>query len=558
MAIQESDYIDFGNGIIGDDTFDVWRKKTNSLKIDINNLDTNLSERITEELTSVDGLYVPLNGSATLVETQLSFNAATTTFNNKVSIGGGALTGNASKITSTPAIESSIQLTAPKIQAVQHLILGTKVYDVPGVPSQDNAVLVTKENGELSWKAPGTVFDDSGANRATTQVFEEVMPVGTVVALAGEINDPNFQICNGGTLLKEEYPDLFEVIKYKYDEGLETVDGGARFALPNYDGRVPVGIGSADGVSFGETIGAKGGTSNTSTNGHALSLTQIPPHSHSYRVEVDSKSGPTLECIVPDRARDESGTTASRFGGILNAGGNASGGTDAHSHVINAENRVQPYITVKWYIKAVKSSKIDFIINTPNDSALEAKDTSKDGNPIISDITPIDGTVQLKVKTDETSIAIFDNELRVKKDPVIEGSITADNLVIKNFQAMRRDVDNGSIEIRGGSNFTTGEDASGNTGGGRLFLFGNTHSSFSGQFFVDAKKHSLRNYAGKKVLLHLDEDGTATLPESVKPNPNATPPVTGTFTSNKSIVTKEYLAGIFNLSDAGVLTINVS
>ena len=43
MAIQTSDYMDFGNGIIGDDTFDVWRKKTNRIKVDLDSINTTLS-----------------------------------------------------------------------------------------------------------------------------------------------------------------------------------------------------------------------------------------------------------------------------------------------------------------------------------------------------------------------------------------------------------------------------------------------------------------------------------------------------------------------------------
>ena len=56
MAIQETDYMDFGNGIIGDDTFDVWRKKTNRIKVDLDSVNAALGDRI-------DGISVDLGAA---------------------------------------------------------------------------------------------------------------------------------------------------------------------------------------------------------------------------------------------------------------------------------------------------------------------------------------------------------------------------------------------------------------------------------------------------------------------------------------------------------------
>ena len=192
MAIQISDIMDFGNGIIGDDTFDVWRKKTNRIKVDLDSINTTLTGRL--DALDAGGLgtdYIPKDGAATAVSTELSFSSLTT-FTNNVSVNGGVLSGSANKITSTPEFESSTQLTSSKVKAISKLILGAKEYSVPNAPAINNAVLVGNTGGGLSWQNPATVFESAGGLQQTTTVFEEVMPLGSVVALAGDTNDTNF------------------------------------------------------------------------------------------------------------------------------------------------------------------------------------------------------------------------------------------------------------------------------------------------------------------------------------------------------------------------------
>ena len=426
MAIQQSDIMDFGNGIIGDDTFDVWRKKTNSLKGEIDLVNTTLTNKINTDVSALIPLFVPIAGSATSVSTPLQFTSPVT-LTSTIDINGTILTGNSSKLVSDKEFDSSVQLTSPKVKATSKLILGTKEYTVPPSPAINNAVLTSATTaGELQWQNAATLFESSGGLQQTTAVFEEVMPVGAVIACAEDPNDSNFLLCEGGSALKSTYPKLYEVLKgggttARYGE---TSPGSANgtFTLPNYSGRVLVGVGTAGSVNFGNVFGADGGDTTTSTSSVTLTAAQsgLPAHSHSYTLEDPRGS---------TNASLGSGNGASDFNTAFTSvvGGTSFPATDAHAHSITTANRIQPYVTVRYYIKAVENSKIDFKINV-NQSGLKSTDAGGIPQTLIS---VSNETHSLSVNPDNTSIALDNNfKVSVKSSPTIQGTITATGNVI--------------------------------------------------------------------------------------------------------------------------------
>ena len=80
------------------------------------------------------------------------------------------------------------------------------------------------------------------------------MPIGSIILFAGETIPTGWLICDGDTLNEEEYPELFDVIRYKYG------GSGLDFNLPNFKGRVGVGLDSTQTEfdTLGETGGYKG------------------------------------------------------------------------------------------------------------------------------------------------------------------------------------------------------------------------------------------------------------------------------------------------------------
>lgn len=476
MAILESDYMDFGNGIIGDDTFDIWRKKTNSLKVEIDSVNVALTAKINTDTANLSTVYIPQAGSATSVSTALQFTSPIT-FASNVLIGDSTLSSSGNKLNIDKEVDSSVQLTSTKVRAKTNLILGDKTYNVPSSPAINNAVLVAQTNGTLSWQNVASIFQLSGGLNQTTAVFEEVMPVGSVIPLAANPNDPNFLLCEGALVGKSAYPDLYEVLK----NGTATCIYGEttnEFRLPDYRGRVAVGTGGTS-VTFPTSFGVTGGTDTRSTSGHTLTIDQIPAHRHwspwvaddtalTSGQKTDYENSPLFgadagNVTLTDRIHFDIGSVnatsnnddyyafTTYAGG---ASGDASltgltdvnnvqytgGATTSHSHNITAANRVQPYITVKWYIKAKKNTKIDFKIDIAN-SGLKSTTFGGQAQTLIS---PVNETIQLDIDPDNTSIAIVNGKVAVKSSPTIPGSPIITGPDIKLYNETRRGTAEGS------------------------------------------------------------------------------------------------------------------
>lgn len=472
MAIQQSDLIDFGNGIIGDDTFDIWRKKTNSIKVTVDSVSANLTSKINTDIGNLATVYIPSAGLATSVSTALQFTGPIT-FDENLNIGGSLLFSQSNKLKTDKEFDSSVQVTSTKVRAKNNLILGNKTYSVPSSPAINNSVLVAQTSGALSWANISDIFSASGGFTQTTTVFEEVMPVGTVIPLAAGTNDPNFLLCEGGQVSKNDYQDLYNVLKNGTNECIYGDDGDENgfFTLPDYSGRVLVGTGGTT-PAFSSTFGVSGGTNDRSTSAHNLTIEEMPRHDHVFVPSTLYSTADTLTNQPPDMltAQPTNGNTtqssanlpANSFikqrnyladtGGegaeILNSAQRSQynldgigkfadgeyGSSKAHSHTISPSARIQPYVTVKWFIKAKKNSKINFGINIAN-SGLSSTNAEGAGQTLIS---PVDETITLKAQVDNTSIRVHNGNIAIKEAPFIEGTITTTGPDLKIDNATRR------------------------------------------------------------------------------------------------------------------------
>jgi len=94
--------------------------------------------------------------------------------------------------------------------------------------------------------------------------------IGEIVTFAGPTNpSANFLPCDGASVLRSDYPDLFTVIGVNYG----SVDG-SHFNVPDLRGRVPLGVGTGGGLST-YSLGQTGGEES-----HQLTVGELASHTH--------------------------------------------------------------------------------------------------------------------------------------------------------------------------------------------------------------------------------------------------------------------------------------
>ena len=102
-----------------------------------------------------------------------------------------------------------------------------------------------------------------------------ISPVGSIMIWPGATNTwptTNWRQCNGATLSKTTYPELFAVIGYTYG------GSGDNFELPNLRGKFVTGVGSDD---WNNTLNATGGRPDAILPKHNHDITD-PGHQHDF------------------------------------------------------------------------------------------------------------------------------------------------------------------------------------------------------------------------------------------------------------------------------------
>ncbi len=93
--------------------------------------------------------------------------------------------------------------------------------------------------------------------------------MGMIKIFAGNFAPTGWLMCNGQLLSIAQNSALFSILGTTYGG-----DGITTFALPNFQSRVPIGMGQGPGLSYR----SQGEVSGTETN--TLNITNIPPHNH--------------------------------------------------------------------------------------------------------------------------------------------------------------------------------------------------------------------------------------------------------------------------------------
>lgn len=160
--------------------------------------------------------------------------------------------------------------------------------------------------------------------------------IGEVICYAGPTSpDADWLACDGSSLLRSAYPDLFAVIGVTYGAA-----DGTHFSLPDLQSRVPLGVGTGSGLST-YALGQQAGEET-----HTLIVSETPSHSHADtgHVHTEGAAAPSLGAAILGvpipSAVPVPGITGVGSAAIANTGGDG------------AHNTVQPILALNFFIVA--------------------------------------------------------------------------------------------------------------------------------------------------------------------------------------------------------------
>ena len=181
--------------------------------------------------------------------------------------------------------------------------------------------------------AYGMIPTNSPKGSAFQAVQETIISSGSIQMFAGSVAPNGWLICNGDTVSRSAYNNLFKVIGTTYGVG----NSNTTFTLPDMRGRCPIGVGTGTSLTartLGSSVGAETATlseANMASHTHATTVgTQSANHTHtgtSGTVSADHTHG-------WGRNVGSSGSYGLRDGANRSANGtpNTQGANQDHSH----------------------------------------------------------------------------------------------------------------------------------------------------------------------------------------------------------------------------------
>ena len=116
--------------------------------------------------------------------------------------------------------------------------------------------------------------------RDNLKYVKESLPAGIIIGYGGAAAPDQWFLCDGTAISRSTYSALFTAIGDSYGVG----NGSSTFNLPDYRGRVMVGLSSTD-ADF-DTLGEKYGSKT-----HTLTSAQMPVHTHIQNAHTHIQNG---------------------------------------------------------------------------------------------------------------------------------------------------------------------------------------------------------------------------------------------------------------------------
>ena len=217
----------------------------------------------------------------------------------------------------------------------------------------------------------------------------DATPVGAIIPYAGTNIPTGYILCNGQSLLRTEYPDLFNAIGTTYG----SVDS-THFNLPNIKGRVLVGLDTSQ-----TEFNALGKTGGTKTN-------KLIPENYYYNN--------WLSMGITGQNIQKNFSNGADFG--INTATNSNDNTPV--------NNLQPYIVVNYIIKAHPSAiNTSEVVNEHSTSETDVYSANYLNN-LVSSLFPV-GKIEIFYDNNDHSNYLGFNWVRVATGRTLVGIDTS-------------------------------------------------------------------------------------------------------------------------------------
>lgn len=228
-----------------------------------------------------------------------------------------------------PADNSAVSGGAAAIRSLTQLILSflTVSFDLTTGLLKASAV----PNGvTVPYGVPGSVYTSTGVATPPSWVVPGTLGLGMIIQYALGGPPAGFLNCDGSQPLIATYPALGAFLGTTYGG-----NGVTTFGLPDFRGRVPVGIGTGTGgAATAWTLNRQ-----TGEETHTLTVAELASHTHpSFAAHGSSADNSDIGTLICTASTEDNGVQT--FVGIVGA----SGGGGAHQNL-------QPSIGINFIIK---------------------------------------------------------------------------------------------------------------------------------------------------------------------------------------------------------------
>ena len=212
--------------------------------------------------------------------------------------------------------------------------LTANIIKTKSLPSNDTGFEFARSKSDdqiLVYRPSAEVGSASGLLRQTRDLFigDLGIPIGAILPYAGPNPPDGFLFCDGSEVQRIKYPDLYDIIGTRYN-GPSALNGLDTFRLPDLRGRFALGRHNMDNgeeipTVTGAVVDAGGGVpvparvegteattlaASAGQSSVALSLTNLPQHSHSMFVNGRQYAAVRVDTAIVAPGRTGLGPTA--------------------------------------------------------------------------------------------------------------------------------------------------------------------------------------------------------------------------------------------------------